>query len=414
MSILRYAFLLKMGDLDNTYDRRGVSSSKQEVHAAIASLDKGLYPHAFCKVLPDYLGNDEAYANVFHADGAGTKASLAYVYWRETGDCSVWEGVAQDAIVMNLNDLLCVGVCHQPILFSSIIGRNKAVIPAAVLAALITGSETFLSSLRSMGIATHLAGGETADIGDLVRSVVVDNTSVTRIARKNILSNHNIRPGNVVVGMASFGKASYEPSYNSGIGSNGLTAARHELFHKKYAERYPESFADSLQTSLCYTGKYDVEQIITHLASHDHTTTCCMPIGKWVLSPTRTYMPIFKDIFPQYTPKIHGMIHCTGGGQTKVLHFLRKHHVIKDQLFDPPPLFQLIKEEGRTPWKEMYEVFNMGHLLEIYTDADTAQVLIQAASQYQVAAKIIGHVEESPVPKLSLRHPFFGEITYER
>ena len=398
-----------MDHSSRAYEKRGVSSSKSEVHAAIASLEKGLYPHAFCKVLPDHLGNDAAYATVLHADGAGTKSSLAYVYWRETGDLSVWRGIAQDAIVMNLDDLLCVGVCAQPVLFSSLIGRNKRLIPAGVITALIEGSEAFLSHLRALGISAHLGGGETADVGDLVRSVVVDSTSVARMPRAAILSNHAIRPGDVVVGLASFGRATYEATYNSGIGSNGLTLARHLLLHKKYSTLYPESFCgDAPEKALYYAGPYCVED------TPDMADEMGLSVGQLLLAPTRTYAPIFKEIFPQHSKSIHGMVHCTGGGQSKVLHFLERTHVIKDQLFAPPPLFELIRKVGQVSWREMYEVFNMGHLLEVYTDAPTAAAILQTAARYQVAAQIVGRVEASSVPKVSLCSQRFGEITYEK
>ena len=405
-------FFLCMVSSENKYERRGVSASKEEVHDAVVQLDKGLYPRAFCKVFPDIGGQDPSYATVLHADGAGTKASLAYVYWRETGDCSVWAGIAQDAIVMNLDDLLCVGVAHQPILFSSLINRNKRHIPAAVLAALIEGHEAFLEQLRSWGIEAYLAGGETADVGDLVRSVSVDGTAVVRMLRKDVIANR-IQPGDLIVGLSSSGQAAYETTYNSGVGSNGLTLLRHELFCKKYAARYPESFDPALG-DLGYAGPYAIEDPLEGPQEGALDEAHNSPIGRLVLSPTRTYMPIFKEIFPQYAPRIHGMVHCTGGGQTKVLHFLQKGHVVKDDLFTPPPLFGRAKEAGGLTWREMYAVFNMGHLLEVYTDRHTAEALMQAATRHQVSAKVIGRVEEAAVPKLSLRHPLFGTLVYEK
>lgn len=383
------------------YDMRGVSSQKEDVHAAIRNIDKGLFPKAFCKIVPDILGGDPEYCNIMHADGAGTKSSLAYVYWKETGDMSVWQGIAQDAIVMNLDDLLCVGACDN-ILISSTIGRNKKLIPGEVISAIINGTENILQDLRDMGIGIWSTGGETADIGDLVRTIVVDSTVITRLKRSDVISNDNIRPGDVIIGLASFGRTSYEKEYNGGMGSNGLTSARHDVFGSYLAGKYPESFDSSIPKDLVYTGK---------LKLTDPVEGNGINAGKLVLSPTRTYAPVIKTILDIMRPEIHGMIHCSGGGQTKVLHFIDNMHVVKDSLFDTPPLFRIIREHSATDWKEMYRVFNMGHRFEIYTDQRNAYNIIRIASDFNLEAKIIGHCEPSDKRKLTI-HSAHGIFEY--
>ncbi|MDR4989305.1 MAG: AIR synthase-related protein [Bacteroidales bacterium] len=374
------------------YNRRGVSSSKKEVHKAIEKLDKGLYPNAFCKVVPDLLGNDPLYANIMHADGAGTKSSLAYMYWKETGDLSVWEGIAQDAVVMNLDDLLCTGVTEN-MLVSSTIGRNKRHIPGEVISAIINGTEAFLQKMIDHGVPMKLTGGETADVGDLVRSIIVDSSITARIPRSEIITNANIRAGQVITGLASFGTTSYEDQYNSGIGSNGLTSARHDLFHPVYAHKYPESYDTDLDKQLVYSGKYMLTDIIEGLP---------LNAGKLVLSPTRTYAPVVKEIFRHFKKHIHGMIHCSGGGQTKILHFLDNQHVLKDNMFDTPPLFQLIREVSQTPWEEMYRVFNMGHRLEFYTSESVSDEIISLCGAFQLEARKVGRVLPSDSKKLTI------------
>ncbi len=376
---------------DNRYQQRGVSAGKEDVHRAIQNLDKGIFPNAFCKIIPDILGGDADYCNIMHADGAGTKSSLAYLYWKETGDLSVWEGIAQDAIVMNTDDLLCVGATNG-MLLSSTIGRNKNLIPGEVIAAIINGTESFLAKLRKMGIGIHLTGGETADVGDLVRTVIVDSTVTARIKRKDVIEN-KIQTGDVIVGFSSFGQASYEDGYNGGMGSNGLTSARHDVFAKYLAEKYPESFDHAVPAALVYSGNH-------HLT--EESPVAGVDVGKMVLSPTRTYAPIVMKILENHRPAIHGMIHCSGGAQTKVMHFIKNLHIIKDALFDTPPLFSLIQQSSGTDWKEMYKVFNMGHRLEIYTNEKAAQEMISISSQFGVDAKIVGHVESSPVRKLTI------------
>ena len=369
--------------MNERYASRGVSASKEDVHNAIKAVDKGLYPKAFCKIVEDYLGGDPAYCNIMHADGAGTKSSLAYIYWKETGDLSVWKGIAQDAVIMNVDDLLCVGAVDN-ILLSSTIGRNKSLIPGEIIAALINGTEEVLQMLRDNGVNIISTGGETADLGDLVRTVVVDSTVTARIKREQVVDNANIRAGNVVIGLASYGQAAYEEEYNGGMGSNGLTSARHDVFHKEYAGKYPETFEPSIPGELVYSGKYHVT---------DRLPGVPLDMGKLVLSPTRTYAPIVVEALKRLGPNINGMVHCSGGAQTKVLHFIDDLHVIKDSLFEIPPLFQVIREESGTDWKEMYKVFNMGHRLEIYLDEKYAQEIIDISKGFGVEAKVIGYVE---------------------
>jgi len=372
--------------------QRGVSSSKEDVHNAIKNLSKGLFPNAFCKVVPDILGGDPEYCNIMHADGAGTKSSLAYIYWKETGDMSVWKGIAQDAIIMNTDDLLCVGALDK-IIVSSTIGRNKNLIPGEVIAAIINGTEEILETLRSHGIEIYSTGGETADVGDLVRTIIVDSTVTARMRRSEVITN-DIQPGNVIVGFTSFGQASYETEYNGGMGSNGLTSARHDVFSSILASKYSESFDPAVPGNLVYAGKYKLT---------DKFENVPLNVGKMVLSPTRTYAPIVKSILKDFRNKIKGMIHCSGGGQTKVLHFADNVHIIKDNLFDTPPLFRLIQEESKTDWKEMYKVFNMGHRLEIYTDEKYASELIAISKSFNVDAQIIGRVEANKGKKLTIK-----------
>lgn len=378
--------------MEDKYMQRGVSSSKEDVHNAIKNIDKGLYPNAFCKIIPDIMGGDPQYCNIMHADGAGTKSSLAYIYWKETGDLSVWKGIAQDAIVMNTDDLLCVGALDK-MLLSSTIGRNKNLVPGEVIAAIINGTEEVLEMLRSCGLEIYSTGGETADLGDLVRTIVVDSTVTARMKRSEVISN-DIRPGDVIVGFASFGQATYETEYNGGMGSNGLTSARHDVFCAEYKSRYPESFDPAVPGNLVYSGKYKVADTFENLPVN---------VGKLVLSPTRTYLPLVHQILKNHRNAIHGMIHCSGGGQTKVLHFVNDVHIVKDNLFDTPPLFRLIQQESQTPWKEMYKVFNMGHRLEIYTDAKHAEDLIAISGSFNIDARIVGHVEASQGKKLTIR-----------
>lgn len=375
------------------YSRRGVSSQKEDVHTAIKDIDKGLFPKAFCKIVPDLLGGDPEYCNILHADGAGTKSSLAYIYWKETGDLGVWKGIAQDAVIMNLDDLLCVGACEN-ILLSSTIGRNRNYVTGDVISSVISGTEEVLRELRCMGINIWSTGGETADIGDLVRTIVVDSTVVARMKRVDVISNHNIREGDVIVGLASFGQTTYEREYNSGMGSNGLTSARHDIFSHYLTSKYPESFDTNLSYGLTYTGKYRLTDRIEELN---------IDAGKMVLSPTRTYAPVIKRIIEKMRPEIHGMIHCSGGGQTKVLHFIENLHVIKDNLFAIPPLFRIIHEQSGTSWKEMYQVFNMGHRFEIYTEPGKADEIIGIASEFNLGAKIVGYCEASGSRKLTIK-----------
>ncbi len=383
------------------YDLRGVSASKEDVHNAIKNIDKGLFPKAFCKVVPDLLGSDEQYCNVMHADGAGTKSSLAYIYWKETGDISVWKGIAQDAIVMNLDDLLCVGITDN-ILLSSTIGRNKNLIPGEVIAAIINGTEEFLQELRDNGIGIHSTGGETADVGDLVKTIIVDSTVTARARRNEIISNHTIQDGDVIVGLASDGKASYERFYNCGMGSNGLTSARHDVFHKSYAQKYPESYDNSIHNDLVYSG---------NLLLTDATKIEGIDAGKMVLSPTRTYAPVIRTMLERQRQNIHGLIHCSGGAQTKVLHFVEKLHVVKDNLFETPALFRMIQSQSQTPWSEMYKVFNMGHRMEIYIQPEYAQQIIEISKSFGIDAKIVGRCEKAEKKSVTIQS-VYGEFNY--
>lgn len=378
--------------IGSKYDMRGVSSQKEDVHSAIRNLDKGLYPKAFCKIVPDLLGGDDSFCNIMHADGAGTKSALAYVYWKETGDMSVWKGIARDAIVMNTDDLLCVGA-YQNILLSSTIGRNKRLIPAEVVSAIINGTEEILEELRSLGVGIWSTGGETADIGDLVRTIVVDSTVVARMRRSEVISNDTIRPGDVIVGLASSGQTTYEKEYNSGIGSNGLTSARHDLFSSYISEKYPESYDPSMPSELVYSGKLKLTDKAEGLGTD---------YGKLLLSPTRTYAPVIIKVIESLGKEIHGMIHCSGGGQTKAMHFINHLHVIKDNLFPLPPLFRLIHEQSGTPWNEMYKVFNMGHRFEIYTEEKNAGEIIRISEEFNLEAKIIGRCEASDRKRLTI------------
>ena len=385
------------------YDLRGVSASKDEVHAAIQHLDKGLYPNAFCKILPDLVAGSAAYCNLLHADTAGTKTSLAYLYWRETGDLSVWAGVAQDAIVMNLDDMACVG-CTDNILLSSTIGRNKTHIPAEVIAAVIRGTSDFVETMRAQGIRLHLAGGETADVGDIVRTIDVGVTAFARMKRSAVLVNQ-IRPGDVVVGLASFGQSTYENTYNGGMGSNGLTAARHDVLAHAYAGQYPESFDPNLPAEVVYTGQRRLTELV-RVEQQD------ISIGKLILSPTRTYVPVLQELLARHRRKIHGLIHVTGGGQSKVLKFIENAHIIKDNLFALPPLFRLIQESSGTDWREMYQVFNMGHRMEIYLPARHADEVLALAEKYGIAAQIIGRVKAAQGQRVTVKSPF-GEFDYQ-
>ncbi|MCJ8166830.1 AIR synthase-related protein [Pontibacter sp. E15-1] len=388
--------------MENRYLRRGVSASKEDVHNAIKNIDKGLFPKAFCKIIPDILTNDPEYCAIMHADGAGTKSSLAYMYWKETGDLSVWKGIAQDAVVMNTDDLLCVGATDN-ILLSSTIGRNKNLIPGEVIAAIINGTEEVLQMLRDNGVGIYSTGGETADVGDLVRTIIVDSTVTARMRRDQVISNHTIQPADVIVGFASYGQATYEDEYNGGMGSNGLTSARHDVFHKYLAASYPESYDHELPADLVYSGSKRLTDI-------DKETG--LEIGKLVLSPTRTYAPIVMEILKAHRQNIHGMVHCSGGAQTKVLHFTDKVHIIKDNLFPVPPLFRIIQEQSHTDWKEMYKVFNMGHRLEIYLSEEHAQDLIDISKDFGVEAQVIGRVKKSNSNELTIRSKY-GEFYYE-
>jgi phosphoribosylformylglycinamidine cyclo-ligase len=375
------------------YAQRGVSSGKEEVHQAIRNVDKGLFPKAFCKIVPDYLCGDDDYCLVMHADGAGTKSSLAYAYWKETGDISVWKGIAQDALIMNVDDLLCVGASDN-IMLSSTIGRNKNLIPGEVISAIINGTEELLEAYRKFGVNILSTGGETADVGDLVRTIIVDSTVIARMKRNEVIDNANIKPGNVIVGLASFGQASYETEYNGGMGSNGLTSARHDVFNKELAAKYPETFDPAVPEELVYSGSQALTSQVEGLP---------VDAGKLVLSPTRTYAPIIKSILDKYRNQIDGMIHCSGGAQTKVLHFVDDVHVIKDNLFATPPLFQLIQKESGTPWEEMYQVFNMGHRMELYVPEEIAQNIIAISQSFNVDAQIVGRVEAADRKKLTIR-----------
>lgn len=389
-------------DTSKRYAQRGVSASKEDVHNAIKNIDKGLFPKAFCKIVPDYLTGSEDHCLVMHADGAGTKSSLAYMYWKETGDISVWKGIAQDALIMNVDDLICVGATDN-IMLSSTIGRNKNLIPGEVISAIINGTEELIADLEKHGITIRSTGGETADVGDLVRTIIVDSTVTARMERKNVIDNANIKAGDVIVGLASFGKASYETEYNGGMGSNGLTSARHDVFSKYLAKKYPESFDASVPEELVYSGN-------TKLT--DEVSGSPLDAGKLVLSPTRTYAPIIKKVLERYSSKeIHGMVHCSGGAQTKILHFVEDLHIIKDNMFPIPPLFKLIQEQSNTDWKEMYQVFNCGHRMELYVDESVAEEIIAISQSFDVDAQIIGRVEPSDTKKLTIQSTY-GKFTY--
>lgn len=388
-------------DKNQRYMMRGVSAMKEDVHNAIKNIDKGIFPQAFCKIIPDILGGDPEYCNIMHADGAGTKSSLAYMYWKETGDLNVWKGIAQDALIMNTDDLLCVGAVDN-ILVSSTIGRNKMLIPGEVISAIINGTDELLEQMRKMGIGIYATGGETADIGDLVRTIIVDSTVTCRMKRSDVINNANIKPGDVIVGLSSCGQATYEQEYNGGMGSNGLTSARHDVFAKYLAEKYPESYDKAVPEELVYSGHYKLT---------DNVKDSPINAGKLVLSPTRTYAPVVKVIFDKLRPQIHGMVHCTGGAQTKVLHFVNENcKVIKDNMFPVPPLFRTIAEESGTDWAEMYKVFNMGHRLEVYLDKEYAQQVIEISKNFNIDAQIIGHIEEGP-RSLTIKSEF-GEFNY--
>lgn len=389
-------------EVSQRYAQRGVSASKTDVHNAIKNIDKGLFPKAFCKIVPDHLTHDEDYCLVMHADGAGTKSSLAYAYWKETGDLSVWKGIAQDALIMNIDDLLCVGATDD-IMLSSTIGRNKNLIPGEVISAIINGTEELIADLKNHGVTIHSTGGETADVGDLVRTIIVDSTVTARMKRSAVIDNANIRPGDVIVGLASFGKATYEAQYNGGMGSNGLTSARHDVFHKDVAKKYPETFDPAVPQELVYSGQIQLTDAVENAP---------IDAGKLVLSPTRTYAPIIKTILDS-CPKahIHGMVHCSGGALTKILHFVDEHHIIKDNMFPIPPLFKLIQEQSKTDWKEMYQVFNCGHRMELYVQPEIAERIIEIASTFDVDAQIIGRVEASSTKKLTIKSDF-GTFVY--
>ena len=380
---------------------RGVSAAKEDVHNAIKNIDKGIFPQAFCKIIPDILGGNPEYCNIMHADGAGTKSSLAYTYWKETGDLSVWKGIAQDALIMNTDDLLCVGAVDN-ILVSSTIGRNKMLVPGEVISAIINGTDELLASMREMGIGIYATGGETADVGDLVRTIIVDSTVTCRMKRSDVINNANIRPGDVIVGLASFGQATYEDRYNGGMGSNGLTSARHDVFSKYLAKKYPESYDHAVPEELVYSGNYNLT---------DTTPDVPVNVGQLVLSPTRTYAPVIKKILDELRPEIHGMVHCTGGAQTKVLHFVGDNcKVVKDNMFPVPPLFRIIKEQSGTDWQEMYKVFNMGHRMEIYVSPENADKVIAISKSFNIDAQIVGHIEEGE-KSLTIKSEF-GEFKY--
>jgi phosphoribosylformylglycinamidine cyclo-ligase len=384
------------------YMMRGVSASKEDVHNAIKNIDKGIFPKAFCKIIPDLLGGDEDYCNIMHADGAGTKSSLAYLYWKETGDLGVWKGIAQDALIMNIDDLLCVGATDN-ILVSSTIGRNKLLIPGEVISAIINGTDELLAELREMGVGVYATGGETADVGDLVRTIIVDSTVTCRMKRSDVIDNGNIQAGDVIVGLASYGQATYEKEYNGGMGSNGLTSARHDVFAKYLAEKYPESYDQAVPGELVYSGTKHLTDVVEGSP---------LDAGKLVLSPTRTYAPVIKQILNEMRGDIHGMVHCSGGAQTKILHFIDKLHIIKDNMFPVPPLFKTIHEESHTDWAEMYKVFNMGHRMEIYLPADKAQRIIEISQSFGIDAQIAGRVEASEKKQHDI-HSEFGDFHYE-
>jgi phosphoribosylformylglycinamidine cyclo-ligase len=387
---------------DNRYSMRGVSAQKEDVHKAIKNVDKGLFPKAFCKIVPDYLTGDEDYCLIMHADGAGTKSSLAYMYWKETGDLSVWKGIAQDALIMNVDDLLCVGATDN-IVLSSTIGRNKNLIPGEVISAIINGTEELLTELAQFGVNIKSTGGETADVGDLVRTIIVDSTVTARLKRSEVIDNARIAEGDVIVGLASFGQASYESEYNGGMGSNGLTSARHDVFEKYLAKKYPESYDHDVPEELVYSGS-------TRLT--DKVENVSLDAGKLVLSPTRTYAPVIREMLEKHREQIHGMVHCSGGAQTKVLHFVDNLHIIKDNLFDVPPLFRLIQSESQTDWKEMYQVFNCGHRMELYVPAAIAEDLIQISRSFNIDAQVIGRVEKNRGKKLTITSEF-GKFVYD-
>lgn len=391
-----------MTSTNSRYNLRGVSATKDEVHQAIKNINKGLFPKAFCKIVPDFLTNDNDYCLVMHADGAGTKSSLAYVYWKETGDISVWKGIAQDALIMNIDDLLCVGATNN-IMLSSTIGRNKNIIPGEIISAIINGTEALITELKKFDVNIHSTGGETADVGDLVRTIIVDSTVTARMKRNEVIDNANIKAGDVIVGLASFGQATYELEYNGGMGSNGLTSARHDVFSKEIAQKYPESFDHNVPDNLVYSGKMNLLDFIENTP---------LNAGKLVLSPTRTYAPIIQKILKKYTSKdIHGMVHCSGGGQTKILHFIDNLHIIKDQLFELPPLFKMIQKQSQTDWKEMYQVFNMGHRMELYVPKEIADDIIAISKEFNVDAQIVGRVETSNKKNLTIKSPY-GEFKY--
>ena len=401
-AFFKFKEITMSSETSKRYSQRGVSASKEDVHNAIKNVDKGLFPQAFCKIVPDHLTGDEEYCLIMHADGAGTKSSLAYMYWKETGDISVWKGIAQDALIMNIDDLLCVGATDN-ILLSSTIGRNKNLIPGEVLSQIINGTEELLQELKEFGVEIHSTGGETADVGDLVRTIIVDSTVTARMKRNDVVNNANIKPGDVIVGLESFGQATYEKSYNGGMGSNGLTSARHDVFDNYLAKKYPESFDAAVPEDLVYSGKVKLT---------DSVQDSPIDAGQLVLSPTRTYAPIIKEILSKFTPEqIHGMVHCSGGAQTKILHFVKDLHVIKDNMFDVPPLFKLIQEQSGTDWKEMYQVFNMGHRMEIYVPAEIANDIIEISKSFNVDAKIVGRVEAAASNKLTIQSEF-GEFIY--
>ncbi len=387
--------------MSDRYNQRGVSASKEDVHKAISKLDKGLFPKAFCKVVEDHLGGDPDYCTVMHADGAGTKSSLAYIYWKETGDLSVWKGIAQDAIIMNVDDLLCVGATDN-ILVSSTIGRNKNLIPGAVISEIISGTEEVLALLRKYGMNIHSTGGETADVGDLVRTIIVDSTVTARMKRADVISNDKIRAGDVIVGLSSFGQATYETEYNGGMGSNGLTSARHDVFSKKYLKKYPESFDANVPEELIYSGAYHLTDTLPGVS---------LNVGKLVLSPTRTYAPVLMEVFKNFRKYVHGLVHCSGGAQTKVLHFIDNLHIIKDNLFNVPPLFKIIQEQSGTDWQEMYKVFNMGHRMEVYLQEKYAQEVIEISKSFGIDAQVVGHVEASSQNKVTIKSDK-GEFVY--
>ncbi len=387
---------------DQRYNLRGVSASKEDVHNAIKNIDKGIFPRAFCKIIPDILGGDPAYCNIMHADGAGTKSSLAYAYWRETGDLSVWKGIAQDALIMNIDDLLCVGATDN-ILVSSTIGRNKLLIPGEVISAIINGTEEQLADLRQLGVNAYATGGETADVGDLVRTIIVDSTVTCRMKRADVIDNAHITAGDVIVGMASYGKATYEKEYNGGMGSNGLTSARHDVFAKYLAEKYPETYDNAVPEDLVYSGKLHLTDAIEGVS---------LDAGKLVLSPTRTYAPVIKKMLDEMRPRVHGMVHCSGGAQTKVMHFVENKRVVKNNLFPVPPLFKTIQEQSGTDWKEMYKVFNMGHRMEVYLASEDALKVIEIARSFGIDAQVIGYVEDAPHNELIIESEA-GHFVYE-